>query len=297
MEVGATPPSATHEGEILVGEASIPCAVLDDGRRVLTQSGFLTAIGRNERPKGGSGVLDEGAAFITAANLRPFVSDELISSAKPIMYQQGGRMAYGYEASLLPSVCDVYLDARAAQALHYTQAHIAEKCEMLVRGFARIGVIALIDEATGYQNARERGALALILEKYLTSHQSKWAKTFPDQFYHELFRLRGWSFSDKGFHYRPAQAGNDTRDIVYERLAPGVLDELERLNPSNEQGQRSTKHHQWLTEDHGVPELKSHISGVIALMKASASWPRFKNLLDRAYPKLGTTLEIPFDDE
>jgi hypothetical protein len=290
-------PQATHEGDLIVGDIAIPCAVLDDGRRVLTQSGFLAAIGRNERPKGGSGVLDENVAFLSASNLSPFVSEELIEAARPIVFQNPKGRGYGYEASLLPAVCDVYLDARRADALHYTQRHIAVRCEILVRGFARVGIIALIDEATGYQDIRARNNLEQILAKYLTDHKLKWAKRFPDEFYREIFRLRGWDYSEHGFQFRPAVVGKYTNDIVYERLAPGVLDELQKLNPTNEQGHRASKHHQWLTEDQGVPELKSHIAGVIALMRASPNWDRFMRLVDRAYPKPGDTLFLGLDDE
>jgi hypothetical protein len=198
----------------------------------------------------------------------------------------------GYKAEFLPEVCNVFLDAKDARKLKPSQFHIAERCKLLIRAYATVGIIALVDEATGYQAVRNRTALEQILAKYLSDHKLKWAKTFPDEFYIEMFRLRGWEYRDLGYRFRPGVVGKYTNDIVYERLAPGVLEKLEELNPKNESGYRSAKHHQWLTEDHGVPELKSHISGVIALMKASPAWRNFQRLLARAYPKPNSQLEL-----
>jgi hypothetical protein len=42
-----------------------------------------------------------------------------------------------------------------------------------------------------------------------------------------------------------------TRDLVYERLAPGVLAELEQRSPKDENGRRKNKLHQWLSDDYG----------------------------------------------
>jgi P63C domain len=71
---------------------------------------------------------------------------------------------------------------------------------------------------------------------------------------------------------------------VYARLAPGIIEELERKNPS-ENGRRQAKHHQWLTEDVGHPALAQHLHAVITLMKTSTSWNQFKVFLDQAHPK------------
>jgi hypothetical protein len=37
----------------------------------------------------------------------------------------------------------------------------------LLRGFARVGIIALVDEATGFQRDRTKDALSKILEAYI----------------------------------------------------------------------------------------------------------------------------------
>lgn len=60
--------------------------------------------------------------------------------------------------------------------------HIASQAEILMRGFARVGIVALIDEVTGYQRDRKRDALAAILEKYIAKEMRPWLKTFQLEF-------------------------------------------------------------------------------------------------------------------
>lgn len=293
---------ATHEGAVrLTDSIVVPCAVLTDGTRVLTQTEFVKSIGRTGSvKKGGTFLAERGTSvpvFLSASNLQPFISDELLQSAHPIPFKTlRNQRGTGYRAELLPEVCNVFLDAKEAGVLKPSQIHIAERCRHLIRAYATVGIIALVDEATGYQEVRTRNALERILEKYLSDHRFKWVKTFPDDFYIEMFRLKGWEYRELRFQSRPGVVGTYTNDIIYERLAPGVLDKLQELNPRNENGYRTSKHHQWLTDDHGVPELKSHLSGVIALMKASSTWRDFTRLLARAYPKPNSQMELPLLD-
>ena len=126
---------------------------------------------------------------------------------------------------------------------------------------------ALVDEATRYQETRDREALQEFLDKYLLAERAKWAKRFPDAFYREIFRLRGWQWQGMKIN-RPQVVGHYTNDIVWDRLAPGVREELEQINPKMRKGDRRAKHHQWLTYDIGHPALQKHLTGVITLMKS-----------------------------
>ncbi len=209
----------------------------------------------------------------------------------------------GYYAELLPHVCEVYLrfrddclkrqdrrDEEKKIPAQYT--HIVTACDTLMRGLAHVGIAALIDEATGYQEVRDRNALQAILDKYLTEEKAKWAKTFPDDFYRKLFRLKGWSFNPLSVK-RPSVIGHYTNDIVYERIAPGILKKLQELNPRNDDGHRKHKHFQFFTDDYGLPELKTHILNVMFLMDAAGDdWELFKSLLGRAAPRKGETLPL-----
>lgn len=292
-------PKAIYNGELKIRNIIIPCAVLEDGTRLLTRIGVLKAIGRTGKAKGGRKYDKEFKTpiFLTAKNLKPFIPNELEENSAPIEFkQEKGGKAIGYKAELLPSICNVFLDAKDAGVLSANQFHIAEQCKILSRGFAVVGITSLVDEATGYQEVRDRLALQKILDMFISQELSKWAKRFPDDFYKEMFRLKGWNWEGMQLK-KPQVVGHYTNDIVYDRIAPSVLEELRKRNPPNEKGRRKHKHHQWLTPDVGHPKLRDHLNGVIALMKAATSWKEFKRMLERAYKKqkLGTTIEMDLD--
>ncbi len=290
---------AEYKGSINIGELEIDCAVLEDGTRLLSERAITKAFGGK---RGGShwrrkkaGMESNLPVYISASNIRPFINDELEKAlSKPIKYShgRGGAIGNGLEATLLPKICSVFLSMRDAGMVLPSQVHIVHQADMLMRGLAEIGIIALIDEATGYQEVRDRFALQKILDKYLTEEKAKWAKTFPDDFYKKMFKLKGWNFNPMSVK-RPGVIGHYTNDIVYQRLAPGILKKLQELNPKTEKGSRKSKHFQHFTEDYGLPELKEHLTKVMFLMDAAGDdWDLFKSLLNRASPKQGDTLEL-----
>ena len=285
---------ATHgsaDKPLRIGDLEIPCYVLEDGTRVLSGRGMQTALALGQR----HGTLLK--SFLGRDNIQPFISKALaMALSNPLRFirpGRGGKVAVGYEATMLPEICDALLSARKSGVLTPKQLEIAEQCEMLTRAFAKVGIIALVDEATGYQEVRDRLALQAILDKFLTQEKAKWAKTFPDEFYEQIFRLRGWEFKPLTVA-RPAVIGRLTNDIVYSRLAPGILRKLQDINPKTERGIRKDRHHQFFTRDYGFPELKQHILNLIFLMRGSDSWKTFAGLLNRAAPKYGDTMELDF---
>ncbi|HQS59976.1 MAG TPA: P63C domain-containing protein [Gallionellaceae bacterium] len=272
-----------------IGDLEIGCYVLEGGSRVLSGRGMQTVLGLGQR----HGALLR--SFLDKSNLKPYINKEVENAlAAPIRFVRpgrGGKLATGYEATILADICDALLSARKAGDLNEKQLLIAAQAEMLTRAFAKVGIIALIDEATGYQEVRDRFALQKILDQYLRKEFAAWAKRFPDEFYKEMFRLRGWEINPLSVK-KPQVVGKYTTDIVYERLAPGIVEELERKNPKNDRGQRKTRHHQWLTDDLGHPALAQHIYAVMGLMRASKSWEQFMTLLNSAYPKKGQTIPM-----
>ena len=194
----------------------------------------------------------------------------------------------------LPAACEVWLRARDADKLQGQQREKAMQAEILMRGLAHIGIVALVDEATGYQEVRDKMALQAILDKFLAKELAAWAKRFPDEFYQQMFRLKGWPF-DPGSVARPGIVGKYTVDVVYERLAPGLVDELERINPKSETGSRKSKHHQWLSTDIGHVALAQHLHAVLGFMRACKSWDQFIGMLDIAFPKKGRTIPLQLE--
>ncbi|KTS37500.1 hypothetical protein NS228_16240 [Methylobacterium indicum] len=279
-----------------MAEIEIPAYVLEDGRRVLSLGGMVRSLGMSIGGTGaGQRQGDRLVRFVHSQRISPFLSNDLSTRMnEPIRFRAptGGTIASGYEATILPDICDAVLAARKAGALRKDQLHIADHCEILIRGLARVGIIALIDETTGYQEIRDRNALEEILNKYISNELRKWTKTFPDDYFLQIFRLKNWSLP-KLPTARPGVIGTYTNDIVYARLAPGVLDELNKLNPTDGHGHRKRKHFQHLTDDFGHPRLKEHLSDVVLLMKASTSWPEFRRLLERVKPRISAPGELP----
>lgn len=293
-----TTPRATHYGELNIGEITIPCAVLQDGTRLITQRGMFVALGRHKNPSKGQAAIDSRPGFLAANNLTPFISNDLERSWTPIKFKlpkgaggAKGNIAFGYDAKILPQVCNVFLDAKEAGKLLQNQEHIALSCKMLQRGFSVVGIIALIDEATGYQEVRDRDALQQILEMFLREELAAWVKRFPDDFYKEIYRLRKWPWAGMGKN-RYSVVAHYTKDLIYERIAPGILQEMEVRNPRNEKGSRKAKHHQWLSDDLGIPKLAEHFAAVIALQRAHDDWDGFYTAMNRALPKRGDSLPL-----
>lgn len=261
----------------------IPCYVLDDERRVIVQGGMMTALDMSQGTAGrGDG--DRLARFLATKSLNSFVSEQLREMIiSPIRFRvASGALAYGYEATILADICDTVLRARKEGGLNYQQEHIAAQCEILIRSFAKVGIIALVDEATGFQFLRQRDALQELLREFLSDELRRWVKTFPDAYFKEMCRLRGVVFrSDMKL---PQHFGHFTNNIVYSRLAPNVLNELQARNPKDESGRRLNKHHQWLSEHAGHPKLLHHLGLVVGLMKVSRTWEDFMGLLDKAAP-------------
>ena len=87
---------------------------------------------------------------------------------------------------------------------------------------------------------------------------------------------------------RPRYFGLLTNDIVYDRLAPGVLEELKLRNPKQESGRRKHKFFQWLTTQKGYPKLREHLGSVVAIMKFSSDWYDFRAKLGQGADLLET---------
>lgn len=297
--------SASHEGEFDLGGTRVQCAVLPSGMRVITQATFLRAIGRSRSPKAGTGVLstvDELPFFLSAEVLKPFIDNELAMSTTPIFYRtkSGGR-GVGYDAKLLPKVAEVYLkfrDNKLAEKglVPKNYQHIVQASDILMRGLANVGIIALVDEATGFQRERAKDALAKILETFIAKELQPWAHTFTNEYYEHLFRLRGLSYPQDSVK-RPAYFGHLTNNIVYARLVPKILEQLKKDTPRSEKTGRHINHlHRKLTTDVGHPKLKEHLAAVISLMRISTNYKQFAAFLDIAHPKFNDTLSL-FDDQ
>ncbi len=295
-KAGRTIPKATHEGILTIGDMEIPCAVLEDGTRLLTQSGIMIALGRARQAKGRQ-YYDADVnlpAFLTAKNLKPFIPEELTVTSSQIEFKAlSGQRAFGYRAELLPKICGVFLDAdKAGVLIARMQGHIAERAMTLIRGFASVGIIALVDEATGYQYERPRRDLEEYLKKFLSESLRRWVRTFPGDYFKHLCRLRGIQLRPD--MKLPQYFGKLTNDLVWRRIAPGLLKALKERR--EERGRPSNKLFQWTSEDLGKPELLMHLGMVVGLMKLHTDYEAFHKQLDQiapVYPENPTLFDDP----
>ncbi|PQA71678.1 hypothetical protein C3731_20525 [Brucella oryzae] len=278
-----------------IGDIEIPCFVLEDERRVLTTGGMQTAM---KMARGGSMIrgMNRFELFVSRDRIKPYVSNELYERIKnPISFiTPTGARAHGYEAEILVELCEAVLAARATErGLQKQQMPIAQQCELIMRGLARVGIVALVDEATGFQDIRKRNALAEILEKFIAKELQPWVHTFPDDYYEQLFRLRGLDYK-KDTVKRPQYFGHLTNDIIYKRLAPGVREELDKVTPKSPSGRRKHHMHRKLTPDTGHPKLREHLASVTTIMKLSGDYSSFKDNLDKIHPRYDDTLMMDF---
>ena len=289
---------ATHGSDdhpLRVGKIEIPCYVLEDGTRVMSQRGVVGSLGMRYGSRAGGA--DRLTCFLSGSRISPFVPKDLLALiAKPIRfrYPGGGNLSFGYPATILTDICDAVLAARKAGALQKQQEHLADQAEILVRGFARVGIIALVDDATGYQRDRARDALAKILDDFIAKELRPYVPTFPDEYYEQIFRLRGVEYPN-GLVNRPQYFGVLTNDIIYKRLDPGVLAELEKIAHRTEYGLHNDKLFQRLTSNEGYLKLRDLFSSVVTIMALSRDWHDFMGKLDQRHPRYGNQIHLPLD--
>jgi len=278
---------ATHEGKITIGENELNVAVLEDGTRVITQSAVFKAFGRTKRGRMKDDVrVPNMPAFIDANNVQPFINEELKEVLNTIEYLSiNGVSSQGYDAGILPLMCKMYLDAREAKVLKTQQLPLARASEILLLGLSKIGITALVDEATGYQYDRERFELQKILNAYISDEILKWQLTFTDEFYKEIYRLWGLPFIPKYIQNKPSFIGSLTTKYIYEQLPDGVLSRIREKTGKTEKGNWKYKWHQNLTPEIGREHLKKQIIEVTLLMSISKDKRQFEELFQSKYNK------------
>ncbi len=278
---------------LIIGSVELPCYVLNNGMRVFSGRGIQKALCANNKTSG-TWLINFVNSKPILWNLRPEVVEQFNSPIEFNRVGAGGSqsMTYGYEATLLIDLCNAIIDAFDARTDSISEVYY-KSAKTIVRAVAKVGIIALVDEATGYNKEKNRAKdeLQRFLSSFINQEAGKWVKTFDDTFFEDIYKMRGWSWSQTTA--RPALIGKIINDIVYERIAPLVYDELKRLNPRQVGGGRRYKHHQFLTSETGKPALAKHLAILHSFaMAAEYRWERFMYMLDKAYPKQHQQLAI-----
>lgn len=294
-------PEALYSGTLKLGGIEIPCYVTVDGERLISGRGMQEALRLVDEnlPESGQKPGSRLTRLLNNKKLSPLIfkgKDQDHFSPKKVRFQ--GVLINGYNSEMLVDICEGMLEARANQlGLTARQEIIAAQCEVLVRAFAKVGIAALIDEATGYQHVRPGDALKSYLEGILLKDLASWVKRFPDEYYENIYNLKEWEWSGMSKN-RYSVVGKYTNDLIYERLAPGLKEEFEKKNPKGANGKRKAKHHQWFDEA-GEKLYSQQMFTVLTIQRAALKkngnkWAHFMSMMDELLPKKGGTLPLGF---
>jgi hypothetical protein len=285
---------AIDEGPVQLGSLTFRCAVLDDESRVINGTEFMRAMGIYRSGALSTRRSDEDGVYfplhLAFKNLRPFIleDEELVEALRvPIRYRSvRGSVAEAIPAQVLRRICNVWVRARGAGVLGVSQVLIADKAEALLNALADVALIALIDEGTGHHKRRAHNELQRILQAYIAPELLPWQSRFPVSYYEQIYRVMGWRY-DAASTRRTAYIGKLTNKLIYEKLPPGVLPQLQRKNPVDATTRRRKhKHFQFLTDDVGDVHLEKQITAVTTLLRATpdGQWPLFQSLFNHAFP-------------
>lgn len=282
VPVSKSMPVAVHRGNLNIMGLDVPCYVLDNGVRVIGRTSateVLTGI------KGG-GALEK---YIAVRALEPFISlDLVLERMVPFRLPEVEgleKAVKGLPADLFIDICQGFVTAMEYHfrsdsphpKLTTRQQQMAVAASLFLSACAKVGLEALIDEATGYQYEREADALSVKLAAFLETDMRKWEKTFPDELWAEFGRLTNW----KGqITKRPKYWGKLVMELIYEKLDPDVAKWLKEHAPAPKHGQN---YHQWLSGQYGLKKLVEHIWMIIGMARTCETMLELRDRVNAMY--------------
>lgn len=285
---------ATHWGELKIGEDPIPCYVLENGERVFSLKGVVVALMKTE---GG-----QLAEYIKVKSIRPFLPDDLVPTENDnipalLKFDTGGegftKNAIGVPVEKFMDLCIAYSTALAESTrnnaqvkLTERQAEIALRANHFLNACAKIGIIALVDEATGYQYDRAADALQFKLNLFLEKEMRKWEKTFPDELWVQFGRLTNWKGS---VHSRPKYWGKLVIELVYGYLDKDVTAWLKKNAPKPQHGMN---YHQWLNAQYGLKKLMEHLWQLVGMASACSTMEELRRKMAEKYGRVPVQLTL-----
>lgn len=284
--IKATPPRAMFSGILSLGNAELPSYVLEGGIRVFSTAGLLQGLGFN--PKSNA---DE---IFKAREIQPYF--EPIGNPRTALidfYTDKGTLARGYDVEKFIDICKAYSQALEQEKLTLPRhQEAAMRANAIIRATSKVGIIALVDEVTGYQYARAENELQFKLKLYLSEEMRGWEKTFPDDLWIQFARLTHWAGTP--LKNRPRHWGYFVMDLIYRSLDPDVAKYLKEHKPEPKKGQN---YHQWFNEDYGVRKLREHINRIVGMAQAADSIEELKKKVAFYYKKEPLQLEVFLEND
>lgn len=289
-------PEAICEGILQIGDIELDCFVVKDRvtKRLFHKRGLAKALGM--KSEGGNVFLRtmnrKGLGSVIPEELRNKIDNPLIF--KPLT----GDPAHGYEATVLIEICDAIWEAGKQGKLSPTQSFLAVQAEIILRSAAKIGIIALVDEATGFVKDQQKEEYRNLFKEFLREEFNQWEKEFPNQFFDMLYRMYNLKRNSGNKH--PQFFGKLIRKYIYAPLANSngaLLEMLEEKNPVvYTNGGRRYKMFQFLSESVGLPAFRAHLWQVVGIGNASRTKEAFERGFTNAFPQAGEQISLPFED-
>jgi len=271
-------PFSMFRGTIKIGDIDLECHVLNDERRVFTQREVVRVLSHGRESGNLSRYLDRNPLFTNQFSAGPTIDFKIPGSPT---------IGNGYEATLLIEICELYLEARWQKLLKASQLKLAMQSEIILRSCAKVGIIALIDEATGYQEVRKKRALQIKLQAFIAEEMQEWAQMFKPEFWFELARLEGIHYSPRN---RPLRWGKYVMAFVYDAIDKDMGNTMRIINPDPHFKQND---HQLLT-DFGRQQVHDQIERVVTIMKLCKDMKDFRQKFDQVFKK--TALQMTFTE-
>nr|WP_286674417.1 P63C domain-containing protein [Clostridium sp. VAP52] len=262
----------------------LPCYVLDDGQRVFRLSNLTKSLRDKEHGKFGNYLASSNIIKYLPERLRPLTDENHDRTPQGVIeFEFNEKIEKGYNSEDFMDVCSAFVTANLNnEKLSEAQQEIVKNANKFVLSTAKIGIVALIDEATGYQNVRHSKELQLKMKYFLVEDDNarEWEKIFPDDLWFEFGRLTNWKGSLKK---RPKYWGKLVKELIYNLLDKDIAEYLYKNKPPRYNGH--IKYHQWLNEGYGTKELTQHIWQIIGMAKTCENMKELKQLTSQKFNK------------
>lgn len=277
-------PEAVSQGKIPIGNTDVDVYVLKDRRRLVAKRAMAKALGL--KSDGGNAFTKTLNGKIIGSRIPPELREKIENHIvfKPL----SGDPAHGYEASVLIDLCDFLMSIK--DELLGTQKFLGTQAETIIRAAAKLGIIALIDAATGFIDDKRREEYRELWQEFVREEAAKWDKAeFPEDLFNLIYKLYGLKRLNPKSSKHPKFFAKFLRKYVYAPLAHSkgaLLDELDIKNPVvYASGNRRYKMFQFLTEEVGLPSLRKHIWKTVGIGDSVSTKEQFDRGFYHAFPE------------
>lgn len=242
-------------------------------------------------------VIKSFESFLTHPSVRTSSSKKILNRLNEgYCIDRNGTETLFVDCRVITEFCRLMLQLRAINKLSGSYLTYAQNCERFMLGLADTGLVALIDEATGYRK-RQKDEYRRLFRAYISEYHREWEKEFQDSFFDGIYKIYHLAKNGKN---HPSFFGAFINKYVYFPLANShgaILEKLKEKNPVVNFRGRRYKLHQFLTKEIGKPALQKHLNQIETLLVISADKGAFRRYFKKAFPQPFDQLELDFGDD